>query len=229
QHCIDYFEQLMEDANASATDDYDMCEALKDANKYICDPRDLNDPDNDPDDTTPPDYTEEEMEQFDCLTELNILVRQYAAAIAEQETESSMQFFRIPECGRIAAGICCQRYLDTVVWECQECPEMTVEDCNLGNPADTKDEWIECMNDCHANSEYPNYGEGCLDHFLETGEWYIDCMYWTVECDCNEFLDTVPAPDPEVMECLRSCTVPGVGEALEYYDATGNWKAEYDH
>src|SRR5690606_23379743 len=117
----------------------------------------------------------------------------------------------------------------TGIWDCPDCPEMTVEDCNLGHSLNPNEEWITCMEECYYESEAPHYGTGCLTHFLETGEWGIDCMYWTVECDCNEFLDIVPAPDPEVINCLRTCEVEGIGDALEYYDATGNWKEEYNH
>ena len=226
QHCINAFQGMVEKANDPNFPDYDICEALKEANQYICRPINVNEQENDPDDTTAPGYTQGEIDEFDCLTELNLLTAQYAAAVGAQLDQQLMELFSIPECGRSAAGHCCQNYMLTGVWDCPECPDMTLEDCNLGgNHENPEEQWLECMTECLNNSDNPGYGIGCLEHFLDTGEWYEDCMYWTIECDCDEKL-TVTPPEEPIIECMRNCGVEGVEGCVERYDADGTWTKE---
>ena len=87
-HCINRIKELKNQNTP--------CEALKKINEYICEPKNLLDPDNNPDDTTPPNYTPGQIQQADCLTELNILISQYTAKI--QSNESSRKYFEWFQC-----------------------------------------------------------------------------------------------------------------------------------
>ena len=69
QHCINAITAIIN--NPSIT----KCQALVQVNNYVCTPQSLNTPDI----ILNPIYTQEQMEQFDCLTQLNILTAEYAA------------------------------------------------------------------------------------------------------------------------------------------------------
>src|SRR5690554_3339464 len=219
-HCILDIQALIDDADT-------FCEALIEVNKYICDPIDLDNPDNEPDDTSDPEYTPGEMEQFDCLTELNILVAQYAAAVAQQTTQQLMELLMSHHlgCDLPEAISCCERYSISGKWECEECPEMTKGHC--GFPDVVTPEWEVCIRDCLLSMN-DRLTIDCWLFYEANGYWNpdFDCYQRIVECDCIEFLEVVPAPDPEVINCLRTCEVEGMGECLEYYDAFGVWTKE---
>ncbi|MEG1229107.1 MAG: RHS repeat-associated core domain-containing protein, partial [Flavobacterium sp.] len=73
-HCINRINQIINESDTS-------CEALVEVNKYVCTPVDINDPGNEPVDPNDPTLTPIQIEQADCLTELNILAAQLAAQI----------------------------------------------------------------------------------------------------------------------------------------------------
>lgn len=217
QHCIDYINSLINSTTMT------KCQALIEANKYICRPIDLNNPGNTPGNTTPPVLTPQQIEQFDCLTELNVLTAQYASALAQQNIQTLSIGLQTVDCDRITAGHCCQRYLQTGVWDCPECPKMTLEDCGILPPADQTDAWLNCMEDCMTTGSNPSYGQQCIDHFIATkGEWMTDCYFLTVECDhCLQYL--IAPPKQETVDCMRGCQLPGAGLCVEYYDLDGRW------
>jgi len=83
QHCRNYIQQAMNTMTP--------CDALVLVNQYVCIPYppgtpidpETGLPQNNPDDTTPPGYSEGEMEEFDCLTALNVLIVEYTAMVQQ--------------------------------------------------------------------------------------------------------------------------------------------------
>jgi len=77
QHCRNYIQSAMNNLPA--------CEALVLVNNYICSPVT---PPNKPIDTTLPGYTPGQLQEFDCLTELNILIGEYTAILIPTPDEN---------------------------------------------------------------------------------------------------------------------------------------------
>ena len=206
---------------------FTACDALIEINAYVCTPQSTNTPGG----TPPPSFSAEELLQFDCLTELNILIASYTAAA---DLLAQQQSFIMRGGGGHKYGCenpyndltCCQRYQQTGVWDCPECPDLTPEDCALIPVNEQTDEWKECIDDCLLNSINPNYGQICIDHFNETGEWHDDCFYLLLECDHCKGNDINNPPDPEKLECLIDCQIPGVAECIEIFTQTGEWPAD---
>src|SRR5690554_522583 len=98
---------------------------------------------------------------------------------------------------------------------------------HCGFPDVVTPEWEVCIRDCLLSMN-DGLAIDCWLFYEANGYWNpdFDCYQRIVECDCIEFLEVVPAPDPEVINCLRTCEVPGMGECLEYYDAFGVWTKE---
>jgi len=77
QECQEKMESLLQEALTGAMT---YCEAFQEANKYVCEPVDPNNPPtNEPDPMNPPNPTTGEQTQADCLTELNALIAKYTA------------------------------------------------------------------------------------------------------------------------------------------------------
>lgn len=206
---------------------FTACKALVEINEYVCTPVT---PGNTPGSTPTPSFTAEQLMQFDCLTELNILIGAYTMAsdALNQQQQSMMRG------GGLKYGCnspyvdhnCCIKYQRTGVWDCPDCPDLTPEDCAIVPVADQTPEWQQCIKDCLHNGTNPYYGARCWIHFVNTGEWMDDCFIWLLECDnCSDSVD-VTKPDEEEVNCLRKCNLPGMGQCLEYYDAYGVWTKE---
>lgn len=74
QNCRAYIQSVMNSMSP--------CDALVMVNSYICEPET---PPNTPIDTTPPVYTPGQLQEFDCLTELTILIGQYSSVLTPQQ------------------------------------------------------------------------------------------------------------------------------------------------
>lgn len=212
--------------NKIGTNGYDACDALVEINAYVCTPVT---PGNTPGSTPTPSFTAEQLMQFDCLTELNILIGTYTAASDALDQQQSMMRggnFKYGCNGPYEAHNCCWRYQQTGVWDCPECPDLTPEDCGIVPVEDQTEDWQACIKDCLHNGTNPGFGAHCWEEFLNTGRWLDDCFIWLVECDHCSDLVGVTKPDEEEVNCLRSCTRPGMGQCLEYYDAYGVWTKE---
>ena len=235
QHCLDFIDELKDKvADNLNYPNYGYCDALVELNAYTCAPVSVDNP------THPinPEVTPGEKAENDCLTELNILMSQLFTKIEQTLNLNRMDGVdqREFECDvpYWYPGNCCIE-LSHGNWDgnftengrCKDCPEITLVDCGLVPVKQQTPAWLACMRDCMENQGA--FGASCIDQFEQTGRWGDDCFYLTLNCeDCQEFID-VKVPPINVIECLRSCSVPGVGEALEYYDQTGSWKPEFDH
>lgn len=235
QHCIDYIDTIRLQHNA--------CTALILVNEYICEPRNLDDPGNTPDETPEPDLPSWK-EQLDCLTELNILIAEYTNKsrlknlndFSKTTTAAAMQTLSFTD-DDINRAHCCQNYQNTGIWECPEYPDMTLLDCAELTEEQKTDEWAECLEDCMTSTIE---GNGCLQHYYQTGEWLTDCYYWVVTCkECSEYayieeIDFVlgEGGDEEEKESIRVCLETyGVKDesnyqCWEHYYATGKWLYE---
>jgi len=206
---------------------FTACDALVEINAYVCTPVT---PGNTPGSTPTPSFTAEQLMQFDCLTELNILIGTYTAAsdALDQQQQSMMRGgnFKYGCSSPYVDHNCCIKYQQTGVWDCPDCPDLTPEDCAIVPVSEQTPDWQQCIKDCLHNGTNPSYGAHCWDHFMQTGEWMDDCFIWLVDCDqCSDIVG-VTKPDEEEVNCLRSCTHPGMGQCLEYYDAYGVWTKE---
>src|SRR5690606_37954804 len=76
QHCVNAINAIK---NKIGTSSFTACDALIEINAYVCTPESTNTPGS----TPPPSFTAQELLQFDCLTELNILIATYTAASDE--------------------------------------------------------------------------------------------------------------------------------------------------
>ncbi|KAA5535582.1 RHS repeat-associated core domain-containing protein [Paenimyroides baculatum] len=85
QHCINEIDRLKNLANASTTDTYTMCEALKEINKYVCVPVTPGNPGTNTPNPTPNPGNVPGAQQTDCLTELNILINQFRNSTEAQQ------------------------------------------------------------------------------------------------------------------------------------------------
>lgn len=123
QHCIDYINELINNPNLT------KCEALVLLNQYQCEPEAVNIPD----DTLTPIYTPGEMEQFDCLTELNILIAEYTPFMIELLDSYPETYEELYNCGKLCrpyseqASNCVVQFNQTGEWT-QECKEL-LQDC----------------------------------------------------------------------------------------------------
>lgn len=235
QHCLDFIDDLKDKvADNAQYPNYGYCEALVELNAYTCTPVTVNNPDP----QTNPELTPGQIAENDCLTELNILMSQLFTKIEEtlnlnrmggvdqREFDCNVPYWYPGNCCiELSHGNWDGNY--TQNGKCKDCPEITLVDCGLVPVKQQTPAWLACMRNCMENQG--GYGVSCIDHFEQTGEWYDDCFYLTLNCeDCQEFVD-VKVPPINVIECLRGCGIAGVSEALEYYDQTGSWKPEYDH
>src|SRR5690554_7782879 len=221
-HCVNALKAIRD--KIGSTPPFTACDALVEINEYVCTPINSNTPDN----TPTPGFTAEELLQFDCLTELNILIAQYTAA-SNQIIQQQMMLLGGFEYGcdnPYADFSCCQKYYQIGIWDCPECPELTPADCGIVPVDDQTEEWKDCIKNCLHRSQSPDYGAHCWEHFENTGEWMIDCFQLLVNCGHCSDLVGVTLPDEEEVNCLRYCSVPGMGQCLEYYDAFGEWTKE---
>src|SRR5690554_2145009 len=222
-HCVNALKAIR--AKIGTTPPFTACDALKEINEYVCTPINSNTPGS----TPLPSFTAEELMQFDCLTELNILIAQYAAASNE-----IMQLAMILLGGGFKYGCpnpyadfsCCQNYQQTGVWNCPECPELKPENCGIVPVNDQTEDWRDCIENCLHTGPNPGYGAQCWLHFVNTGEWMVDCFQLLVDCEhCSDLVGTT-LPDQQEIDCLRGCFLPGMGQCLEYYDTFGVWTKE---
>jgi len=223
QNCYDEIKAIRD---RIGTNGYTACDALVEINAYVCTPVT---PGNTPGSTPTPSFTAEQLMQFDCLTELNILVGAYTAASDALDQQQSMMRggnFKYGCNGPYVDHNCCIKYQQTGVWDCPDCPDLTPEDCAIVPVSEQTPDWQQCIKDCLHNGTNPSYGAHCWDHFMQTGEWMDDCFIWLVDCDQCSDLVGVTKPDEEEVNCLRRCNLPGMGQCLEYYDAYGVWTKE---
>ena len=197
QHCIDHINDII--SNNSP------CDALVLVHAYQCIPQNPNVPDPTPN----PVFTIEQQQEFDCLTELNILVAVYNG-IALQSGYSSyalfaqMQILSEFTCDDAITYDCCKRFLATGVWDCPRCPDLRPGNCNSdgtvtpGTGTDTK---------CD-----PKQLEECCKRYKETGVWNCPDCPDAKPTDCKI---TEPAP--------IGCTEGVMYDCCKRYQATGIW------
>jgi|GEM_PF-763781 len=237
QHCINYIDQQINNQNLS------KCDALILVNQYLCEPKDVNAPGNVPGDTSLPVLTPIEMQQLDCLTELNILAAEYSTAVAVQsgyQGYTTTYGARDYGCESKLMEDCCIRYQHTGVWDCPNCPELTVEDCGLPNLKTITPEWENCIEKCISKD---NEGSECWKRYINTGKWDEKCFKRLLECDCNEFLDLPDNPgnpdnpeDPQIpgvqpidstlYNCAKLCRNHQTKaiECYQYFYENGKWQ-----
>ena len=220
QECEDAIKAIRNQVNLSLT----PCQALILINEYRCSPQD----DNTPGSTLPPSFTAEEILQFDCLTELNILIAEYTGAAERLTLQRMMPFgnFKYGCSGLYEDLTCCIRFTQTGIWDCPECPELTLQDCAIIDPEEQTQDWKNCIKDCLENSNHPDYGDICWQHFENTGEWLDDCFMLLLDCEhCIDFIH-VEAPDQEEIDCLIGCHLEDMVQCLESYNDLGIWTKE---
>ncbi|MBS7321100.1 MAG: hypothetical protein KIG55_05860, partial [Myroides sp.] len=130
QHCIDILNGYK--------NTLPPCEALVKANEYICEPVDLTSPGNIPIITLPPNYNEDELEQFDCLTVLNTILAEYSGLMVNvlggyPETTRDI-YICARACASNPAGTtnCVLDFEQTGVWS-EACIEL-LRDCGCMPP-----------------------------------------------------------------------------------------------